>query len=181
MVETEIRRGAVQAIDGTMPVLICSPRAGGPRPGVLVLMEAFGLTPHIEDVTARIAREGYVAMAPDLYYRDLPNNKFGYDQVNEGISMMLRLDSAKVVEDVRIALEHLKSHPDIGPPRIGVTGFCMGGGFTFLTACDFSAEIAAARRSTALFETNGSMQSRGSRSPCTCSSEAPIPSSPPVE
>jgi carboxymethylenebutenolidase len=83
-------------------------------------------------------------MAPDLYYRDLPNNKFGYDQVNEGVMMMLRLDTSKVVDDVRAALRFLKSSGDVLLDKIGVTGFCMGGGFTFLTACELSREIAAA-------------------------------------
>lgn len=143
MVETELSRVSVPAVDGVMPAVLCRPRQGGSHAGVLVLMEAFGLTPHIEDVTMRIAREGYVAMAPDLYYRDLPNNKFGYDQVNEGVMMMLRLDTSKVVDDIRTALRFLKSTGGVQPGKIGVTGFCMGGGFTFLTACELSAEIAA--------------------------------------
>lgn len=144
MVETEVCRVSVPAVDGMMPAVLCRPTQGGSHAGVLVLMEAFGLTPHIEDVTTRIAREGYIAMAPDLYYRDLPNNKFGYDQVNEGVTMMLRLDTSKVVDDLRAALRFLKSSEDVLPAKIGVTGFCMGGGFTFLTACELSPEIAAA-------------------------------------
>jgi carboxymethylenebutenolidase len=144
MVEIEFSRVGVPAVDGVMPAVLCHPRQEGSHAGILVLMEAFGLTPHIEEITARIAREGYVAMAPDLYYRDLPNNKFGYDQVNEGVTMMLRLDTSKVVDDVHMALRFLNSRGDVVSGKIGVTGFCMGGGFTFLTACELSAEIAAA-------------------------------------
>jgi len=144
MVETELFRISIPAVDGPMPAVLCRPTQGGPHGGVLVLMEAFGLTPHIADVTMRIAREGYVALAPDLYYRDLPNNKFGYDQVNEGVTMMLRLKTSKVVDDIRAALGFLKSDKDVLPDKIGITGFCMGGGFTFLTACELSPQIAAA-------------------------------------
>ena len=144
MIETELSRVSVPAVDGMMPAVLCRPTQGGSHAGVLVLMEAFGLTPHIEAVTARLAREGYVAMAPDLYYRDLPNNKFGYDQVNEGVVMMLRLDTSKVVGAIRSALRFLKSTGEISPGKIGVTGFCMGGGFTFLTGCELSPETAAA-------------------------------------
>lgn len=144
MVETELSRVSIPAVDGMMPAVLCRPMQDGSHAGVLVLMEAFGLTPHIEAVTTRLAREGYVAMAPDLYYRDLPNNKFGYDEVNEGVTMMLRLDTAKVVDDLGAALRFLKSRADVVASKIGVTGFCMGGGFTFLTACELSAEIAAA-------------------------------------
>jgi len=144
MVEIEFARVSVPAVDGVMPAVLCRPSQKASHAGVLVLMEAFGLTPHIEEVTARIAREGYVAMAPDLYYRDLPNNKFGYDQVNEGVTVMLRLDTSKVVDDIRMALRYLKSRGDVVSEKIGVTGFCMGGGFTFLTACELSGDIAAA-------------------------------------
>jgi carboxymethylenebutenolidase len=144
MVEIEHSRVSLAGSDGAMPAVLCRPKRRGPHPGVLVLMEAFGLTPHIEDVTARIAREGYLAMAPDLYYRDLPHNTFRYDQVNEGVAMMLRLDPSKVIDDVRAALGFLKRSDDVLAGKIGVTGFCMGGGFTFLTACELSSEIAAA-------------------------------------
>jgi carboxymethylenebutenolidase len=142
--DIESRDVEIDAADGTMPAFLCAPKAPGPLPAVLVLMEAFGLTPHIRDVTARIAREGYVALAPDLYYRELPNNKFGYDQVPEGLAMMLRLKDRSVVADIRAALGSLKSMGEVVASRIAVTGFCMGGGYTFLTACELSAEIAAA-------------------------------------
>ena len=55
--------------DGLMPAYVCRPAGPGPRPAVIVVMEAFGLNAHIKDVTERIAREGYVAIAPDLFYR----------------------------------------------------------------------------------------------------------------
>ncbi|HEV8718962.1 MAG TPA: dienelactone hydrolase family protein [Candidatus Binatia bacterium] len=142
--EIESREVGINASGGTMPAFLCVPKAHGRFPAVLVLMEAFGLTSHIQDVTARIAKEGYVAIVPDLYYRDLPNNKFDYDQVPEGIAMMRRLNHQSVLADIRATLAHLRSMAEVVPSRVGVTGFCMGSGFTFLTACELSAEIAAA-------------------------------------
>src|SRR5712692_2947549 len=131
--------------DGQMPAFWCTPAERGRKPAVLFLMEAFGLTPHIRDVAVRIANEGYVVLTPDLYYRELPNNKFGYDEVEQGMAMMYRLDLGKFVEeDARAALAYMKSRPEVSPGRVGVTGFCLGGGLTFLTACKLSAEIAAA-------------------------------------
>lgn len=114
------------------------------QPVVILLMEAFGLTQHIRDVAARIAKEGYVVLTPDLYYRELPNNKFGYDEVEQAMAMMYRLDMQSVEKDIRAALTYVKSQPNVYPDRIGITGFCLGGGLSFLTACKFSAEIAAA-------------------------------------
>ena len=131
--------------DGEMPALLCVPNENNSKPAVLVLMEAFGLTPHIKDVTNRIAMEGYVAIAPDLYYRELPNNKFGYDEVESAKAMMYGLDFDKTVEeDIQATLDYLKSRADVDSDRIGVTGFCFGGSMTFYTATKFSHKFAVA-------------------------------------
>ncbi len=131
--------------DGQMPAVLFTHPEISFQPAVLLLMEAFGLTSHIRDVATRIAREGYVVLTPDLYYRELPDNKFGYDEVEQAMAMMYRLDFGKPIEeDIRAALEYLKSRPNVYPDRVGVTGFCLGGGLTFLTACKLSAEIATA-------------------------------------
>ncbi|MEH1772978.1 MAG: dienelactone hydrolase family protein [Nostoc sp.] len=131
--------------DGQMPAFLFTHPEGGRKPAVLLLMEAFGLTPHIQNVATRIASEGYVVLTPDLYYRELPNNKFGYDEVDQAMAMMWRLDFGKPIEeDIGAALAYLKSRSDVYPNRVGVTGFCLGGGLTFLTACKLSSAIAAA-------------------------------------
>jgi carboxymethylenebutenolidase len=131
--------------DGQMPAWLCTHALGERQPAVILLMEAFGLTSHIRDVAARIAQEGYVVLAPDLYYRELPNNKFGYDEVEPARAMMFRLDFGKPMEDdIRATLAYVKSLSDVYPDKVGVTGFCLGGGLTIFTACNLSAEIAAA-------------------------------------
>jgi carboxymethylenebutenolidase len=131
--------------DGQMPaVLVASSRPSEPSPAVLLLMEAFGVTSHIRDVATQIANEGYVVLIPDLYYRELPNNKFGYDEVDQAMAMMWRLDFGQPMEnDLKAALTYLKTLANGYVDRIGVTGFCLGGGLSFLTACRFSSEIAA--------------------------------------
>ena len=58
--------------------------------------------------------------------------------------MMFRLEHTSFIEDSRAALAYLGSRPDVEAGRVGVTGFCMGGGLTFVTACELSNEIAAA-------------------------------------
>ena len=131
--------------DGQMPAYLCTPTKPDRRPAILLLMEAFGLTSYIRDVAIRIANEGYVVLTPDLYYRDLPNNKFSYDDVDQAMAMMWRLDFGKPIEeDIWAALDYVKSRPNVYPDRVGVTGFCFGGGLTFFTACKLSDEIAAA-------------------------------------
>jgi carboxymethylenebutenolidase len=131
--------------EGQMPAFLCSPAGPGRKPAVLLLMEAFGLTQHIQDIAIRMANEGYVVLAPDLYYRDLPQNKFGYDEVEQAMAMMYRLDFGKLMEeDLGAALATLRSRADVYPDRVGVTGFCLGGGLTFFAACKFSGQITTA-------------------------------------
>ncbi len=84
--------------DGQMPAVLFTHPEISFQPAVLLLMEAFGLTSHIRDVATRIAREGYVVLTPDLYYRELPDNKFGYDEVEQAMAMMYRLDFGKPIE-----------------------------------------------------------------------------------
>ncbi|NJL83459.1 MAG: dienelactone hydrolase family protein [Chloroflexaceae bacterium] len=128
-----------------MPAFLYKAAGRGQKPAVVLLMEAFGLTSHIRDIALRIAQEGYVVLAPDLYYRELPNNKFGYDEVEQARAMMYRMDFGKSVEDdIRAAIAQVKSQPEVFPERVGVTGFCLGGGLTFMSACKLSDEIAAA-------------------------------------
>jgi carboxymethylenebutenolidase len=84
-----------------------------------------------------------VVLIPDLYYRELPDNKFGYDQVEQAMAMTRRLNFGKPMEnDLRAALTCVKSSSLVNPDCIGVTGFCLGG-LAFFTACKLSDEIAA--------------------------------------
>ena len=132
----EITSGMVQvpAADGAMSACLARPAADGTYPGVVVVQEAFGLNDHIKDVAARIAREGYVTLAPDLYYRE-KNAVVGYDNLPEAIRLMMGLSDDNIVKDMGAAIAYLQQQPAVRAERIGVTGFCMGGRVTFLTAC----------------------------------------------
>lgn len=129
--------------EGEMKCHQAQPRGQGKFPAVMVIMEAFGLNDHIKDVTERIAAEGYVALAPDLYYRESPN-VVGYDQLPEAIALMQRLDAEKVVADLQSVITHLKTQTFVNGARIGITGFCMGGTIAFMAACTFPTDIKAA-------------------------------------
>lgn len=135
---------AISTSDGEMPAVVYAPIGLQHRPGVLLLMEAFGLTPYLQQVAARIATEGYVVLVPDLYYRESLPTTFGYDEVDKAMATMYRLDFGQPMKtDLHAALMALKAHPKVNPEQIGVTGFCLGGGLSFLMACEFSQDIAA--------------------------------------
>jgi carboxymethylenebutenolidase len=118
------------------------PEGEGPFPGVIVVMEAFGLNRHIESVAERIAREGYLAIAPDLYYR-AEDRVAAYTELPKAIGLMTQLDDRKIVEDVRATMQWLEAQPGIRSGAIGITGFCMGGRVSFLSACHLPLRAAA--------------------------------------
>jgi carboxymethylenebutenolidase len=129
--------------DGKMEAYEAKPKEAGSYPGIVVLMEAFGLNDHIKNVTERIAREGYVAIAPDLYHRE-PEKLVPYSDLKKAIGIMNRLQDAKVMDDVGAAIAHLKSQSSVKTGAIGVTGFCMGGRFTYLAAAHHHKDVKAA-------------------------------------
>lgn len=131
----------VQADAERMPAFLARPNAEGPHPAVVVVHEAFGLNAHIREVATRLARQGYVTLAPDLYYRE--KTTAGYDNLQEAIRLMMTLWDDKVVADMGAAISHLRQQPFVRADRVGVMGFCMGGRITFLTACLNSAVKAA--------------------------------------
>ena len=129
--------------DGQMPAYLCRPASGGSYPGVVVIQEAFGLNGHIKDVTERIAREGYVTMAPDLFYR-FGSPVVPYEDLPKAIGYIQKLEDGKVMTEVGAVIAHLKTLRDVRADRVGITGFCMGGRVTFLAASQHASEIKAA-------------------------------------
>jgi carboxymethylenebutenolidase len=132
----------LRAEAGEMPAYLARPTSEGKYPGVVIVQEAFGLNDHIRDITARLAREGYVSLAPDLYYRE-PKAVVGYDNLPEALRLMSTLSDETVVTDMDAAIAYLRQQPAVRGDRVGVTGFCMGGRITFLTACMNPAVTAA--------------------------------------
>jgi carboxymethylenebutenolidase len=141
--DVQSRMIEVPATGGTMPCLLARPADGVRAPAVLVIQEAFGLNPHIRDVTQRVAAEGYVALAPDLYWRGGKGRTVGYHQLAEAIALMQSLSDADIVADVRSALGYLEGEAFVRPDRIGITGFCMGGRVSYLAACEVPEKIKA--------------------------------------
>jgi len=133
-------------VDGkTMGGYLARPADSTPRPAVLVFMEIFGVNSHIRDVTERVAREGYVALAPDFFHRTGPGVEYGYDEkgMTEGIKLLGGLKADEVVADARAALSFLKRQNFAKGDKLGAMGFCIGGHVTYLTACETEVKAAA--------------------------------------
>ncbi len=101
------------------------PKRDEKLPGVLVISEIWGLIPHIEDITRRVALEGFLAIAPD------PLTHLGGtpEDPDEAVKMMRELDPEKTTKNLVAAVKYLKTHPQ-STGKVGVTGFCWGGGMT---------------------------------------------------
>lgn len=93
--------------------------------GVIVVMEAFGLTAFVRETCQRFARAGYIACAPDLYHGET----FAYAERDRAIAKLATLDDATVMNEIAGALDVLEGE---GARRNAIVGFCMGGRLAFL-------------------------------------------------
>jgi carboxymethylenebutenolidase len=122
----------VQTGSEKMPCYVTRPAAGGPYPGLVVVMEAFGLNGNIRSLSDRFAAEGFAVISPNLYFRE-PNNVVGYDDLPGAIKLMGSLTDDRIAADMTAAINFLKGQKDVRA-KFGTTGFCMGGRVAFLTA-----------------------------------------------
>jgi len=119
---------------------VAVPAGGAARPAVIVVQEWWGLNDHIRDIARRLAREGYVAIAPDLYSRQ--GSKVASDP-NTAAQLMGGLKKDDGIEDLKSTIQFLRDQKQTHNAKIGVVGFCMGGSYAMLLPCE-SADITAA-------------------------------------
>lgn len=129
-----VQAGAVEfpASDGaTLLGYHAYPQGDGPFPVVLVCHENRGLTPHIQDVTRRLAKAGYAALAVDLLSRQGGVSKFSTDEVPGALG---NTPPEQFIRDFLNGWEFLKAQTYTQPERVGMVGFCFGGGVTWRMA-----------------------------------------------
>ena len=108
--------------------------AAPPSRGVIVCQEAFGVNPHIRDVTERFARQGFLSIAPELYHRTAPGFEGRYDDFPSAMAHMKALTEAGMAADLRAAYSWLTKNGGRGDFPVAAVGFCMGGRAAILTA-----------------------------------------------
>lgn len=101
------------------------PAGNGPWPGVVVIQEWWGLNDNIRDMADRFAREGFVALAPDLYYGET-----AYEP-DDARKLAMSLQYPDALQVIQAAVNHLIDADTVSPKQIGVVGFCMGGGLAW--------------------------------------------------
>ena len=102
--------------------------AAGQGPGVIVIQEWYGLNTNIKSVADRLANEGYVALAPDLYH----GKEAKEPDTAQKLMMAMKMDQA--ARDMSGAVDYLKGHETVEPKKIGSVGFCLGGGLSLFLA-----------------------------------------------
>jgi carboxymethylenebutenolidase len=109
---------------------LAKPSAPGTYPGIIVIHENRGLQPHIKDVARRLAKQGYIALAPDLVSRSGGTDANQFDRIS---GILSQANPADLVKDLRAAVAYLETQ-GIAAGKLGVTGFCLGGSYTLRLA-----------------------------------------------
>ncbi len=111
-----------------MDVYLAMPNGPGPFPAVMVSQHGGGVDQFIREMADRLAAEGYVAAAPNLFHR------FTKEMLDDRPRRIQFMNDADIITDVNATGDFLRDHVSVNRERIGVTGFCMGGRVTWLAA-----------------------------------------------
>jgi carboxymethylenebutenolidase len=117
--------------DGDIPAYRAAPEKGGPFPVVLVVQEIFGVHEHIKDVCRRLAKLGYLAIAPELYARQGDVSKLEREEI---MKVVAKVPDDQVMGDLDAAVAWAKKDGSGDTAKLGVTGFCWGGRIVWLYA-----------------------------------------------
>ncbi len=116
----------------------CQGYLAGRGPAIVVIQEWWGLVPHIEDLVERFAKEGFVAIAPDLYHGKTTKSP------DEAGKMLMELDAERAEREIAGAGEFLLTRAECTSKTYGVVGFCMGGALAQYTATKENGDVGAA-------------------------------------
>jgi carboxymethylenebutenolidase len=140
----------IQTKDGMCKASVLTPEGKGQWPAVIFYMDGFGIRPAMVEMADHIAKQGYVVLLPDLYYRLGAYGPMVPKEVLKGDfraimgPMMASTDNHKAAEDTAAFLSYLDSRDDVAGKKVGTVGFCMGGGMAITAAGYYPDRVAAA-------------------------------------
>ncbi len=149
MIEHEIE---MPTADGMMDGFVCHPDEGGVFPAVIMYMDAPGIREELRDMARRIGTVGYYVMLPNMYYRTGREGAYGFDPLtirsddNERQKMfkvMHTLTNARVVDDTKSILDHIRTAPAAAAGPVGCVGYCMSGQYVVSVAAAYPDDMAA--------------------------------------
>ncbi|HYV44039.1 MAG TPA: dienelactone hydrolase family protein [Myxococcaceae bacterium] len=141
----------IQTADGACPASTFKPEGTGPWPAVILYMDGFGPRPALFDMAEKMAAHGYYVLLPDLFYRLAPYEppSFAWFQDPEKRQLWFTkflgtATQANMMRDTRAFLDFLSAQPEVKQPKVGTTGYCMGGGLSLAAAAFFPDRVVAA-------------------------------------
>ena len=127
-----------------MNAYVATPAGTGPFPAIIVYQEAFGVNHHIQAIADKLAGEGYIAVAPELYHRTAPAGfEARYYQFPLVAPHFQAVTTETIIEDSQAVYDWLQAQGNVVKDKIGVIGFCLGGRAAFIanTAIKFAAAV----------------------------------------
>jgi carboxymethylenebutenolidase len=138
MTEPEIRTTYPKIPNESLQIdaYLSEPFAQGSYPAIVVIQEIFGVNSHIRDVTDRLAREGYVAIAPAIFQRTAPGFEVGYSEAEtkQGRVYKEKTQADQLLSDIQATIAYLRTLPSVKGDAVGAIGFCFGGHVAYLAA-----------------------------------------------
>jgi len=128
---------------GSYDAYLALPPAGR-GPGLMLFQEIFGVNAHIRAVAEQYALDGFVVLAPDLFWRDAPRVELGYDGADRerGIALMKAGDAAQWIADMKTTVAALRARPEV-VGKLGAFGYCLGGRMAYLAAATLPLDAAS--------------------------------------
>ena len=127
-------------ISDSLQAYVAQPARSGTYPGIVVLMEAYGITGHIRGVCERFAKLGFVAVAPDIFHGEV----YSYADVDKVMAKIPGIKDGRVMDEIGATLDWLEAQDNVRKGYNGIIGFCMGGRLSFLAACRHAERLKAA-------------------------------------
>jgi carboxymethylenebutenolidase len=125
---------------GSFKAYLAKP-ARGSGPGIVLLQEIFGVNAYIREVADYYAEEGYVVLAPDLFWRLQPGVELDEAQFDKAFGLYQKFDFAKAVADITANVAALRARPECAG-KVGALGFCLGGALAYLAAAHAGVDCA---------------------------------------
>ena len=132
----------IKAADGTYGAYLSLPPTGT-GPGILLFEEIFGVNRHIRAAADQYAMDGFVVLAPDVFWRTAPREEFGYEGADrdKAIAAMKSQDQAKIGADIKTTVAALRTRPEV-KGKVGAIGYCMGGRLAYFAAASTDIDCA---------------------------------------
>ena len=130
---------------GTYDAYLALPPAGT-GPGLVLFQEIFGVNAHIRAVAEQYALDGFVVLAPDVFWQQERRVDLGYDgaDMTRALELMTAADGAGLMRDVQDSVAALRARPEVGGRKVGAFGYCMGGRLAYAAAATAGVDAAVA-------------------------------------